>query len=150
MSEPRFNSVEVSAAEADTYTPPVHGWTCFHCGETFPSGTLDDVHRARDHFGATPNAKPGCLLKIEPGEERALLMRVRRLERANEMLRQEIEDDLSRRFYSRLTSEIRGTAPAFKNCSTLRDIFNLFDSTEGRALAAEERVSAMLHGGDCK
>lgn len=34
-----------------TYTPPAHGWTCFHCGETFKTpGT------ARLHFGETTAA----------------------------------------------------------------------------------------------
>ena len=41
----------------ETYPAPAHGWTCFHCGETFhsPGG-------ARDHFGFDPAATPACLL----------------------------------------------------------------------------------------
>ena len=60
-------------AEIDTYEMPMHGWTCFHCGETFktPGG-------ARDHFGSEPLAEPGC--KIKAGEERGLLMALRRAE----------------------------------------------------------------------
>ncbi|MEE8059407.1 MAG: hypothetical protein V3T17_16460 [Pseudomonadales bacterium] len=34
-----------------TYKFPAHGWTCFHCGETFTA-----VGAARDHFGADPMA----------------------------------------------------------------------------------------------
>lgn len=32
-----------------TYTPPEHGWTCFHCGETFKTPGA-----ARLHFGELP------------------------------------------------------------------------------------------------
>lgn len=64
----------------DTYPAPAHGWTCFHCGETFPSDTMAGQRRARDHFGADPSRKPGCLIRIEHGDERGLLMKVRRLE----------------------------------------------------------------------
>ncbi len=59
----------------DTYQIPEHGWTCFFCGETFTT-----VGAARDHFGAEPTAKPGCLMKVSVGAERGLLMALRRAE----------------------------------------------------------------------
>lgn len=71
--------LEVPApSDAATYPMPEHGWTCFHCGETFktPGG-------ARLHFGSTPDAKPGCYLKVELGNERMWLARIRELEEAN-------------------------------------------------------------------
>lgn len=39
----------------DTYPTPEHGWTCFHCGETF-------MHQnaARLHFGASVYDEPKC------------------------------------------------------------------------------------------
>lgn len=40
---------------AGTYTAPAHGWTCFHCGETFTTW-----FKARDHFGNTPIATTAC------------------------------------------------------------------------------------------
>ena len=59
----------------DTYEFPSGGWTCFHCGENFTSpGT------ARDHFGADPSATPGCLIKVQLGAERGLLMALRKAE----------------------------------------------------------------------
>lgn len=122
-------------AEPDTYMPPEHGWTCFHCGDTF---TCEKT--ARTHFGATPDAVPGCLLRMQEGD-RPMLRLVRSLEADVAKLRAEAEDDYSQRYYSRVESDIRGTAPAFKECRTLRDVFNLFDSMEGRALAAEEQIS---------
>ena len=57
----------------DTYQAPAHGWTCFHCGETFTAAGA-----ARDHFGADQLAQPGC--QIKAGEERGLLMALRRAE----------------------------------------------------------------------
>ena len=61
--------------EKDTYTPPEHGWTCFHCGETF-----HHENPARAHFGALPDAVPGCLMRMQPGEH-GLLRKVRSMER---------------------------------------------------------------------
>ena len=52
----------------DTYDTPPHGWTCFFCGETFKT-----VGGAQDHFGATPDKKPGCLLKVSVGAERGFV-----------------------------------------------------------------------------
>ena len=56
----------------DTYQMPSDGWVCFHCGERFttPGG-------AAIHFGRTPESTAGCL---KAGEERGLLMEIRRLE----------------------------------------------------------------------
>jgi hypothetical protein len=59
----------------DAYSAPEHGWTCFHCGETFKTPGA-----ARDHFGVTPNAEPGCLIKVQLGGERGLLMALRKAE----------------------------------------------------------------------
>ena len=60
----------------DTYPAPPDGWVCFFCGERFRT-----VGSAADHFGSHPTAKPGCLLKkVEAGEERGLLMTLRKAE----------------------------------------------------------------------
>lgn len=59
----------------DTYNKPPHGWTCFHCGETFTT-----VGSARDHFGANPDAQPGCMVRVSLGGERGLLMALRKVE----------------------------------------------------------------------
>ena len=59
----------------DTYNKPPHGWTCFFCGETFTT-----VGSARTHFGASKDCKPGCLLKVQLGGERGLLMALRKTE----------------------------------------------------------------------
>lgn len=56
-----------------SYVTPEHGWTCFHCGETF-------THHipARRHFGANPSGKPACQLN---SEDRGLLIALRAAER---------------------------------------------------------------------
>lgn len=41
--------------EQDTYPAPEHGWTCFHCGETFTH-----PNAARLHFGASIHDEPKC------------------------------------------------------------------------------------------
>lgn len=122
----------------DTYPAPKHGWTCFHCGETFPP-TLDGQVRARVHFGTTPDFAPGCIEKLN-AEERSLLRRLRSAQAENDRLRAEAQDEFRQRYYSYVASDIRATAGAFRDCSTLRDVFNLYESMEGRALAAEERI----------
>ena len=128
-------------AEPDTYMPPAHGWTCFHCGETFHIEV-----QARGHFGSDVYGEPMCVMRANafarfPRSEWPLMYRMRELEAEVAKLRAEAEDEHSRWFYARLESEIRGTATVFKGCRTLRDVFNLYDSVEGRALAAEERLS---------
>ena len=61
------------------YTKPTHGWTCFHCGETF---TTEGA--ARDHFGFDCSREPACRIKV--GEERGLVMALRRAEAEVERL----------------------------------------------------------------
>lgn len=60
---------------SDTYQAPPHGWTCFHCGETFTTPSA-----AREHFGPTPNSEPGCCVKVRLGGERGLLNALRKAE----------------------------------------------------------------------
>lgn len=68
-----------------TYPMPRHGWTCFHCGETFTTPGA-----ARDHFGADSLAEPGC--RIKAGEELGLLMALRKAEAELERYRAEDSD----------------------------------------------------------
>ena len=66
---------------SETYLRPKHGWTCFHCGQTFTTSGS-----AEDHFGKTPAAVPGCI--IQAGENGlGLLIELRKAEqRAEEFL----------------------------------------------------------------
>lgn len=85
--------------------PPKHGWTCFFCGETFKS-----VGSARDHFGATQDAQAGCVIKVELGGERGMLMALRKAEA--EIARHMEEDTDLHRAILRLQS---------KHADSLRD-----------------------------
>ena len=58
---------------ADTYPMPAHGWTCFHCGETFTTPGA-----AKNHFGFEPSKDPACRIKL--GAERGLLHELRKAE----------------------------------------------------------------------
>lgn len=51
---------ETVGDEAWSYDKPEHGWTCFHCGETFT-----ETNRARDHFGHSIAALPACQVPAE-------------------------------------------------------------------------------------
>lgn len=82
--------------------PPKHGWTCFHCGETFST-----VAAGEEHFGPVPSATPACVLKGERGLLEALRsaelqrdeMEVR-LTAARLGLDRELEDESVERFHA--------------------------------------------------
>lgn len=58
------------------------GYTCFHCQEYFST-----IGSARDHFGGDSGSLAGCQIKV--GEERGLLMALRKAEAANDEWRKE-------------------------------------------------------------
>lgn len=124
----------------DTYDMPAHGWTCFHCGETFTT-----PGSAGQHFGSMPDAKPGCLVRVSVGEERGLLFSLREAEQENRQLIGRLHDEkyaFMAEFGRHVEIELQSHTP-FRNCRSIRDAFNEFDSMEGRALAAEERVKTL-------
>lgn len=125
----------------DTYPMPPDGWVCFHCGERFTTpGT------AEDHFGKSPDDTAACKIKV--GEERGLVMEMRRAqEQAEEQLQRALqaERDLEAaecRIAS-LTTAMQGYKP-FAKCRSINEVFFVFDSMEGRALAAEERERVLV------
>lgn len=117
-----------------TDAPNVGPWTCFHCGETFTT-----IGSATDHFGDTIEAHPGCQVRVQFGNERGLQMALRKAEREIRKLRAANEQLDHEAGHGRaMESEIERR---FKNgARSVTDAFNLFDSMEGRALAAEERL----------
>jgi hypothetical protein len=72
--------------DADTYPKPEHGWTCFHCGETFKT-----IGGARDHFGFEPSSDPACRIKL--GAERGLVMALRKAEMEIADMRQDFANE---------------------------------------------------------
>lgn len=113
----------------DTYPMPAHGWTCFHCGETFRTAGL-----AREHFGATPDEEPSCKLKVtlkEWGliyELRKATAKVRRLTDRAEALEHQMH--AARQGYRRIGGA-SGPSEASLN----------YEAMEGRALAAEAIIA---------
>jgi len=70
----------------ETYPKPPHGWTCFHCGETFTTQGA-----ARDHFGFEPSSDPACRIKL--GAERGLVMALRKAEQEIADMRQDFANE---------------------------------------------------------
>lgn len=86
-----------------TYNRPRHGWTCFHCGETFKT-----PGEAETHFGFDCSSDPAC--RIKAGEEMGLLLALRRAEahireQDAEMARYRDEDGPKDREIFRIRSE---------------------------------------------
>jgi hypothetical protein len=112
------------------------GWTCFHRGETFTN-----EEAARAHFGRTECDTAACVIAAHDG---GLVTRMREAERcAEEQLERALqaERDLEavQCQVESLSTAMRGYAP-FKNCRSINEVFFVYDSMEGRALAAEEQV----------
>lgn len=116
------------------------GWDCFHCQEHFST-----IGSARDHFGGDQGSLAGCQIKV--GEERGLLMALRKAEAANDEWRKEAlagREEIE-------SLEIRNTASLsamhsyrpFRECASIQEVFFVYDSVEGRALAAEGQVKEL-------
>ena len=81
---PNPDDTAMEPREASTFPIPEHGFTCFHCGETFTTRGS-----ARDHFGFDPSSEPGCRIKL--GAERGLIMALRKAEARAKKAEVEIE-----------------------------------------------------------
>lgn len=114
----------------DTYEKPAHGWTCFHCGETFTT-----VGSARLHFGAEQTAEPGCMVKVALGGERGLLMALRKAEETIARYMNE-DTDLHRALY-RLQSQQSDALRDAEEAGYFRGL------RDGINLAPEERAKVM-------
>ncbi len=112
-------------------------WRCFHCGfET------EDRLQAAGHFGDCDDAEPICTLweSLSKDERIGLLQTSsgQYLEAQVEISAQNTKiEGLEYRLEGQL-SEIHSFKP-FRSCDTIHQVFNVYDSMEGRALAAEER-----------
>ena len=121
----------------DTYLAPEDGWVCFHCGERFMN-----EHNARLHFGPMPDAEPGCVMKLL-SEDKRLLIKIRKLQSIIDDLREQNEQlDYEGGLASSIKHEL---SEQFNGAKTVREAWFQYESMEGRALAAEERLEALLH-----
>lgn len=111
------------SAQPDTYMPPEHGWTCFHCGDTF----MREV-QAREHFGGSIDATPGCMLKLEKGDKQ-LLRVIRGLEaERDELRRQRCEEDSE--LLERASNEPPSGLPAPNVAALMSDLLDWASDAE--------------------
>ncbi len=128
MPELDYIEPTLSPDSEDLYLAPAHGWTCFHCGLT-----LLTPGAARDHFGATPDRVPGCI--IHAGEERGLLMAVRKLEaQRDELLKRCESAEMDADCAAGQKHDVLRLVPGARSSC---DIRNELDFLRGRAEAAE-------------
>lgn len=111
------------------YSAPKHGWTCFHCGETFT-----DKGSAAEHFGPTPQWEPACVDGARNGDGE-LLKRARSAERDAEALaaratRAEEEEEYA-------IGQLSSLGRHFPGAVSVYEAWCQFHVMEGRALAAE-------------
>lgn len=116
------------------YNQPKHGWTCFHCGETFTT-----VGGASGHFGAKPDAKPGCLIRVQYGNERGLEMELRKAEAdRDEWMQRALAAELNEESLAGRVSEFERIAGG-----GLHDLRMKLDSMEGRVITAEALINGV-------
>lgn len=121
-------------------------WRCFHC-----DFVTTDPAEAQAHFGDRDDAeefKPICKwwARMDDAERRdALQETLKQLhERDDEVMRLQTKVEGLEYQVDSVESCIKSYKP-FRNCRTIHDVFCLFDSMEGRAIAAEERDSQESH-----
>jgi hypothetical protein len=139
------NKVEENKMDAILAAIP---WRCFHC-----DFITRDPEEAKAHFGERDDAEeftPICKWWSEmPEDERKYAFQdlqrevVREQENAEQQLQRALEaerevENLGCRIES-LSTAMKFIKP-FAKCDSIRDVFNVYDSMEGRALAAEERL----------
>ena len=88
---------------ADTYPMPLDGWVCFHCGERFTTPGA-----ASDHFGARPGSGLAC--KIKAGDERGLVMELRKAQTERDEARAEVKA---------LREALQDLIPRFVRCAEM-------------------------------
>lgn len=122
------------AFEAGQSDPTV--WTCFHCGFQ-----TSDRLKASGHFGDMGEQDPLCVVWVDLDADG----RASEIQNVAGQLTEEFEENC------RLRTQMEGLeyrllefenllGSRFPKCRNLDDAFNLYDSMEGRALAAEERL----------
>lgn len=115
-------------------------WKCFHCGfET------SDEKEASAHFGDMDDEYPLCVTWSElTSDERTVeyqsTMGELNAERDENINLRAKNEGLEYRVDGQL-AEIHSFKP-FRQCSSVNEIFHLYDSMEGRALLAESELAA--------
>jgi hypothetical protein len=123
-----------------TYPFPKHGWICFHCGDEFSierHGSAEQAEAAaREHFGTTPDEDALCRLASRPQTE--LAARVREAEDLATIAREEAQRAEEEAWIAR--NQLASLPRLFPGALSPHDVWNQFDSLEGRAEASEAIV----------
>jgi hypothetical protein len=106
-----------------------NGWRCFHCDEVFLTPGA-----AADHFGSSQMSVPGC--QIKAGEERGLLMALRRAEEEVAELRAVYE---MMEYRAEAAGSMIGELKFYfgKDVNSVLDAWHKYESMEGRVIALE-------------
>lgn len=125
--------------DQETYPKPSHGWTCFHCGETFTTPGA-----ARDHFGFEPSRDPGCRIKL--GAERGLLRELRKAENEIDRLTYELHNDGADgiRAHRTQTARHHGQLLASEEAGYERGLRDGLSKAEGPIIQALAKGSFMM------
>ena len=125
-------------------------WRCFHC-----DFITNDPAEALAHFGDRDDGeefKPICKWwdRLNEDERKETLQdTIRELNKgADENMRLLTHIEGLEHQVGSVESDIQGYKP-FKGCRSIYDIFCLYDSMEGRALAAEERLKSLEKEESC-
>jgi len=120
-------------------------WRCFHC-----DFITNDPQEAEAHFGDRDDAeefKPICKWWANISDDE----RVAVLQGTIKDLHQEQRENMSLRtaidgleYQVSTHAGIFSNYRPFRNCTNMYEVFCVYDSMEGRALAAEEKVAAQM------
>lgn len=132
---------ETPESEAPAPVVAAREWRCFHCDEVFTDESLAAEHFGG--FGLNFEERAGCVEKLL-APDKNLVLALRKVcdefHRLQFQVSEEITNDVY--FYGRLRTSLAQIKP-FAKCVSLHEVFMVFDSMEGRALAAEERLAAL-------
>jgi hypothetical protein len=120
-------------------------WRCFQC-----DFVTSDPEEAAAHFGDRDDGeefKPICKwwARMDDAERLETMQdQVRELNRgAEELIKLRDHVEALEEQLANQENAIKSYKP-FRQCRSINDVFNVFDSMEGRALAAEERLKREL------
>jgi hypothetical protein len=107
-------------------------WRCFHCDEVFT-----DEETARAHFGTEmENDHPACVKMLTTGQKTLI-------REAAVMFRRALQSEAENELLGHKLQDIESIIRHRFQVASLNDVFNLYDSMEGRALAAEALAATL-------
>jgi len=122
-------------------------WRCFHC-----DFVTNDLGEAQAHFGDRDDADeftPICKWWDRLSEDERLANHQQTLKELeaerNETDRQRVAIEGLEYQIDSILAQIKSFKP-FRGCNSIYDVFCVYDSMEGRALAAEERLAEIERG----